>query len=880
MGLNKKFTIRIKKAKKPSRRQFVEIPQVIKEKKPLKRRILKAAFLFILFSAACCLGTVMGTFMALRQNLPSVSELEEYEPNIITYIYADDGDVIGEYAIEKRIEVPLEVIPDVLINAIIATEDARFYDHDGLDWRGVFRSLWEDIKIKLRGEGRKLHGASTITMQLTTDLFFHRRQTIRRKLKEIMLSLQIEKRYTKRQILNMYCNQFWLGPGAFGVEAASQLYFGKTVSELNLEEAAMIAGIFRGPGVYSPYTYPENTLNRRNHVFDRMVEEGYLTQAEADEAKTKPLNVLPRHRETSEFAAYFNEEVRRHLMENYGDAAVYKKGLKVYTTLNPAYQRYAEEELLSWIRVLDKRQGWRGVKRNLLDEGLESLEEIDPDMLENWPPFTWMKPSLEEKQIVEALVLSVEEKEATVKIRDYTASLKMDDATKEWTKTENLQDLIKEGDVILVSIQSIEEKIIDERNTDQESIDQENIGQEETNQENIEIQVSLDQEPLLEGAFLAVEPQTGQIKAMIGGYSYRRSEWNNATQALRQAGSSIKPLLYTAALDSRLFTPASVIIDEPTDFYDKWSDQPYSPNNYDNRYKGAVTVRRGLEQSRNVVTVKLLESISPQKGVEYIRKFGITSPNVYPYLSLGLGAPDVRLIEMVSAYSTFPNKGIRVTPYFINRIEDKDGNILEEAKVESEEVISPQVAYMMTYLLQGVVENTGGTSWRAKRLNWPLGGKTGTTDNYSDAWFIGFSPSLCAGVWVGHKTKMTIGDRQSGAVAALPPWVEFFEKVIRDKKKKAEEERKAVEDVIAEALGRSFGGNDEQNKEEEPLVIEEFEIPLNLFFVEIDIKTGLRATPDCFFPFTEVFLPGTEPDRWCSLEDHLRVLDYYEKRDK
>ncbi len=872
MGLNKKFTIRIKKAKWPSWVKLAEAPQVVKEKKPLKRRILRGFFLFVLFSAACCFGVVYGTFKALRENLPSVTELEEYEPNIITYIYADDGEVIGEYALEKRIEVPLEVIPDVLIKAIIATEDARFYDHDGLDWRGVFRSLWEDIKIKLRGEGRKLHGASTITMQLTTDLFFHRRQTIRRKLKEIMLALQIERRYTKRQILTMYCNQFNLGGGAHGVEAASQLYFGKTVSELNLEEAAMIAGILRGPTVYNPYTYPENTLSRRNHVFDRMVAEGYLTQAEAEEVKAKPLNVLPRHRETTEFAAYFNEEVRRYLMENYGDAAVYKKGLKVYTTLNPAYQRYAEEELLSWIRVLDKRQGWRGVERNLLEEGLASLEEIDPEVVENWPPFTWMKPSLEEKQIVEALVLSVEEEEATVRIKDHAASLKMDDATKTWTKTGNLRDLIKEGDVIHVSIQSIEEKTADEEN-----IDQENINQEDANQKNIEIQVSLDQEPLLEGAFLAVEPQTGQIKAMIGGYSFRKSEWNNATQALRQAGSSIKPLLYTAALDSRLFTPSSVIIDEPTDFYDKWSDQPYSPNNYDNKYKGAVTVRRGLEQSRNIVTVKLLESISPQKGVEYIRKFGITSQNVYPYLSLGLGSPDVRLIEMVSAYSTFPNKGVRVTPYFLSRIEDKDGNILEEASIESEEVISPQIAYIMTSMLRGVVENAGGTSWRAKRLNWPLGGKTGTTDNFSDAWFIGFSPSLCAGVWIGHKTKMSIGDRQSGAVAALPPWVEFFEKVIRDKKNKAEEERKAVQDVIAEALGKSFGDDREQNTEEEPFVIEEFEIPPGLSFVEIDIKTGLRATPECLFPFTEVFLPNTEPDRWCSLEDHLRVLDYYEK---
>lgn len=871
MGL----TIRIRRKKRPARQPIIEIPQIEKAKKPLGRRIMKAVFLLILFSTACGLGITFGTFFAVSQNLPSISELEEYEPNIITYIYADNGEVIGEYAIEKRIEVPLEEIPDVLIDAILATEDPRFYSHGGLDWRGVFRSLREDIKIKLKREGRKLQGASTITMQLATDLFLHRRQTIRRKLKEILLSFQIEERYTKRQILNMYCNQFWLGGGAYGVESASQLYFGKSVSELNLEEAAFIAGILRGPSVYNPYKYPDNALNRRNHVFNRMVAEGYLTQTEAEEAKARPLEVLPPRRETIEFAAYFREEVRRYLKNNYGDAAIYRKGLKVYTTLNPAYQRYAEEELLSWLRVLDKRQGWRDDKRNLLDEGLESLEEFDASSLQDWPPYSWSKASFEEKEIVEAVVLSVEDEEASIKVKDYTGILKMNEATKAWTKAESLGELVKEGDVIHVKIRSIEEENIGlEGSPEEESTGLEDF----LGEESIRLEVTLEQEPLLEGAFLAIEPQTGQIKAMVGGYSFRRSEWNNATQAMRQAGSAIKPLLYTAALDTRLFTPASVIIDEPTDFYDKWSEQPYSPPNYDNKYKGVVTVRRGLEQSRNVATVKLLESISPQKGVEYIRKFGITSPSVYPYLSLALGAPEMRLIEMVSAYSTFPNKGIRVRPYFITRIEDKDGNILEEARIESEEVISPQVAYMMTYLLQGVVENQGGTGWRARRLNWPLAGKTGTTDNYSDAWFIGFSPSLCAGVWVGHKTQVTIGDRQSGAVAAQPPWIEFFEKVIRDKKRKAEEERKAVKDVISEALGRNIGETREGDAEGELLMIEEFEIPPNLIFVEIDIKTGLLATPDCLFPFKEVFFPGAEPDRWCSLEDHLRVLDYYEKK--
>jgi penicillin-binding protein 1A len=301
-----------------------------------------------------------------------------------------------------------------------------------------------------------------------------------------------------------------------------------------------------------------------------------------------------------------------------------------------------------------------------------------------------------------------------------------------------------------------------------------------------------------------------------------------------------------------LFTPATIIVDEPTDFIDKWTGEPYSPGNYDQRYKGAVTVRKGLEESRNILTVKLLQSISAQKGVEFCRKFGIASP-VYPYLSLALGAPSVRVIELVSAYTVFPNQGVRVKPYFLKRIEDKEGNILEENTVETEEVVSPQVAYVMTSLLQGVVNR--GTAWSVRSYaslqDWPLGGKTGTTDKYTDAWFVGFSPSLCAGVWVGNKTAVSIGERKSGAVAALPAWRLFFSRVVRDKKRLMEENGK------------------------KDLAVEEFEIPQNLSFVEIDRKTGLIATPICLFALREVFLPGTEPDRFCSHEDHMRILNYY-----
>jgi len=622
----------------------------------------------------------------------------------------------------------------------------------------------------------------------------------------------------------MYCNQFNLGHGAYGVEAASQLYFGKNVSEVTLEEAAMIVGILRGPSLYSPYRNREITYNRRNHVIRRLVDEGYLTEEEGEEAKARPFNVMPLRRGDAGFAAYFKEEVRKYLEENYGADALYRKGLKVYTTLNPTYQRFAEEALLNWLPVLDKRQGWRDDKRNLLEEGAESLEDLENISIEGWPPDTWIKPSLSIGDVVDAVVLSVTSEEASVKVKDYIG--KMNNADIEWTETKNLEDLIQEGDLILVKIKEMDE-------------------------ENNELLVSLDQEPLIEGAFLAIEPHTGQIKAMVGGKSFKKSKWNNATQALRQSGSSIKPILYTAALESG-FTPAHIIIDEPTEFIDKWRGEPWSPGNYDRRYKGAVTVRKGLEESRNIVTAKLLEFISPQKGVDYCRKFGITSP-IYPYLSLALGTFEVRLIELVSAFTAFPNKGIRIKPYFLTRIDDKDGNLLEESKIETEEVISPQTAYMMTYLMEGVIQR--GTGRSASSLQWPLGGKTGTTDEYTDAWFVGFSPTLCAGVWVGHsRGQIPIGERQSGAVAALPAWYGFFNRVIKEKAR------------IAEENGEEF------------VIDDAFEVPPNLSFAEIDSKTGLLASPVCLFTLREVFLPGTEPDRFCTHEDHMMILDYYSVR--
>jgi penicillin-binding protein 1A len=776
---------------------------------------LRTIVLGLVFLAAVLCGGIVGTYFAVKKTLPDISILETYEPAVLTAIYADDGKVIKAIGPEKRIVVSYDQIPENLRNAILATEDPRFFKHRGIDVRGILRAMRENVlKIFSR---RRFEGGSTITQQIARKLFLHPLPTVQRKLAEWFLAVRIERKYSKEKIFEMYCNQFEFGYGAFGVEAAAQLFFGKSVVDLTLEEAAVIAGILRGPSRYSPYRYPERVLERRNHVFNRMALEGMLTREKAEAAKKTRLDILPQDRGDSDIGAYFFEEIRRYIVNTYGEEALYRGGLKVYTTMNAAYQKHAEDALVRGLRDLDKRHGWRKDRPNLLAN--KEFQEKGQKLEDYWLK-SWFSPRIEPGDILEGIVLAVGKKEGQVRVKNYRGTFTAEGLG--WTGTRLLDRLVKPGDVVPVLVKS--------KNEDKKAL-----------------LVSLEQEPLAEGSFLAIEAKTGQIKAMVGGYSFRRSQLNRATQTARQAGSAIKPILYTAALENG-FTAASRISDKPTDFEDKWSHEKWTPKNYDRIYKGTVTLRKGIEESRNIVTARILDHISPQVGVDYCRKFGI-STTIYPYLSLALGVFDVSLIEMVSAYTAFPNKGVRIKPYFITRIESREGNILEENKIESEDVVSPQTAYLLTYLMQGVVER--GTAMSASFLlnDKPLAGKTGTTDKYTDAWFIGFSPSLCAGVWIGYDDNRTLGSNEAGAAAALPVWTGFFKSLIDDEKKLAADKRREV-------------------------LLEEFEVPPNIIFRPIDRKTGLLAAPFCKWRFMEAFLEGTEPARFCSYEDHLLILDY------
>ncbi len=748
----------------------------------------------IVAATGAIFGIIIGILLSYSRNLPRIEELERTRLAESTQVFADDGSIIGGFAIEKRIVVPSEKIPDLVKKAFVVAEDRGFYHHLGFSPKRIIKAIIVDLT-----KGKAVQGASTITQQLARMLFLTREKTLKRKIKELLLAIQIERKYSKDQILTFYLNNIYLGHGIYGVEAASRFYFGKHVWELEPHEAAMLAALPSSPAKLSPYVAPEKLLKRRNRILKEMAEEHYITSETYIEEAKKPLGVVDiKKRESRIIGAYFLEEVRKYIAKKYGPEKVYRGGLRVYTTMNVKMEEWAEEALSNGLKALDKRQGWRRPKRNLLKEG------IDPQgfKAEEW------EEGIEAGRSYPAVVLEVERNRAKVKLGKFTPYLYLKDAL--WTRTSSLRRLFKKGDLILVKVE----------------------GKKGDN-----LKISLDQEPLVEGAFIAIDHRTGEIKAMVGGYSFKRSEFNRAVQAHRQTGSTIKPIIYAAALENG-WTPASIIIDEPVSFVDPWTGEVWEPQNYDHVYKGWVTLRRGLEESRNVVTAKLVAALTPQKVIDYARKFGITSP-LKPYLSISLGAFESTLLEMTSAFTVFPNGGVRIEPYFIKKIEDRYGNLLEAHRRKVHVVLSPEVAYQMTYILEGVVQR--GTGWRARALKRPVGGKTGTTDEYTDAWFIGFSPSITAGVWVGFDVKKSLGKDETGSRAASPIWVEFMKKYFEGKP------------------------------------VEDFKVPPNIIFVKIDSYTGKLAMPFCLHTLNEAFIPGTEPKEFCTEEDHLHVLDYYHR---
>src|SRR5271157_6115657 len=690
-------------------------------------KLIDRVALAFLLLCSIALGAATGLLFVYESDLPEIHALETYRPNVVTEIYADDGQLVGSFALQRRILMTWEQIPKVLYNAVIAIEDQHFEDHWGVDFPRVAGAAYRNL-IKRR----KAEGASTITMQLAGNLFLDRSdRSFRRKAQEILLGLQIERRYTKPQIFTMYANQVYLAHGNYGFAAASQFYFGKPVSDLKLQEAALLSGMIRGP-MYSPLVDPARALARRNLVLHQMREEGKITAAEEEATKKTPLGLhlqYPRN----DLAPYFFEEIRKYLESTYGTEAVHERGLRVYTTLNIQMQKAANQAIRDGLHIYDRRHGWRDKLPNVLKDNLGKLDTYEDD---DW------RHAIEKGTYVTGLVLAADDKSATIKIGAYRALLSPSDIV--WTGHKRPNEILAVGDLIQVSIQDLRETTA---------------------------RIQLEQQPAPQAAMIAIDNATGEIKAMVGGYSFEDSKFNRATQSVRQVGSSFKPYVYTTAIEKG-FSPFDTILDAP--FSTMSGGQVYAPHNYDEKFEGVITLRRALAGSRNVPAVKLAEKIGISNIVDMAKRFGISTP-LPPYLPLALGAADMRLIEHVSAFTVFPNEGIRIDPHMIRRVTSYDGALLEEAHPEVHDVVSPEVAHTMTAMLEEVVQF--GTAIKAKTIGRPAGGKTGTTQDFTDAWFIGFTPQITAGVWVGFDDKqISLGKRESGAQAALPVWIEFMER--------------------------------------------------------------------------------------------------------
>ncbi|MCX8031367.1 MAG: PBP1A family penicillin-binding protein [Thermodesulfovibrionales bacterium] len=693
---------------------------------------------FLIIISILLLGSIIGAYLAFAQNIPAIADLKKSRKTEGTKIYADDNSLIGEIKIDKGIYVTFNNFPQHLINAVIAIEDSRFWTHKGLDYIGIARALITDIihaSVK--------QGGSTITQQLAKIMFLSPEKTITRKIKEAHLAIKIEKELSKKEILELYLNKVYFGHGAYGIEMASKLYFGKSVSQLTLPESALLAGLIKAPNTFSPYNNLVKAKERQEVVLARMEEEGYITASQREYYKKQPI-VLSTFRLDNESNNYFIEYLRQYLEQKYGEEMVYRKGLKVYTTLDKQTQIFAQRALREGLREIDKRKGWRGPIGNK-EIKQEDYKEITPSI----------SPKIGE--ISTGTVLSVNAQEAIIKTRGITGKLALKDAL--WAsnildpktgknRTLNnfkLTDILKKGDIIYVRVKAVSKN---------------------------SFSFSLEQEPEVEGALIALDPETGYLKALVGGFSFSKSDFNRAILAKRQPGSAFKPFVYAVALQNG-FTPESIIIDEPVTY--RWGNEQWSPENYDRKYNGPTTLREALAHSRNVVTVKLVDLI----GIDTVRNFAIKSgiESTMPRdLSIALGSMSVTPLELTAAYCVFANGGKRLKPIAIRYITDSQGTVLEENIPQSEDVLSPEIAAQVTSMLTDVI--LYGTGARAN-IGRTAAGKTGTTNDYKDAWFIGYTPHLIAGVWVGYDDmKKSLGQSEVGGRAAAPIWANFMKNAL------------------------------------------------------------------------------------------------------
>jgi penicillin-binding protein 1A len=683
--------------------------------------------------------SLLAFFIQLDRSLPSIQSLKNYHPPLVTRVFASDGSLLGEFYTERRYVVPLSDLPPHLVKAFVASEDVRFYEHRGVDLPGVVRALLKNIQA-----GEIVQGGSTITQQVVKSLLLTPERTWIRKLKEAILAYRIDQTLSKDEILFLYLNQIYFGSGAYGVEAAARTYFDKSARDLTLAEATLLAGLPKAPSRYSPIHNPEAARERQRYVLQRMLESGLATSGDVQKAQAESLKFAkPKHWALKDLD-YFTEEVRRQLESRYGKDGLYKEGMTVYTTLDPKAQSIGEKALDQGLRELDKRhRRYRGLHANVPRDDWDRTAKVLAER----------NGSLTPNKIAGALVMQYDARTMTCLLHLGSAYGKLPPSGWEWTKLPSSRagKMFRVGDIIRVRLEKKEEE-----------------GSWST---------VLEQDPGMEGALMAMVPDTGQVLCMVGGRDFEKSQFNRCTQAIRQPGSSFKPIIYAAALD-RGYTEASILVDSPFVRDDHSLRGPWKPSNYDHQFWGPITLRKALVNSRNVVTVKLLDEIGTSYVISFARRLGISS-QLTPTLALALGASGVTLSELLTAYTPFANLGERADPYLIEKVYDRAGRLMEEHRPRRERVISPQTAYIMTHILQGV--GVVGTGKKAMEGGRPAAGKTGTTNELKDAWFVGYTPDLIAGVWIGYDDhNLSLGKGETGGRAACPIWLYFMQEVLKD----------------------------------------------------------------------------------------------------
>ena len=697
---------------------------------PSRRRARLVTF-YVLLSLSAVLGALCGLMLVYSIDLPEIDDLTRYHPNTTTELVDVHGRPFGSFALERRVVVPYSEFPPVLKQAILSIEDKSFESNWGVNLVRALGAAYRD----LHSQG-KAQGASTLTMQLSRNLFLSNEKTFGRKFQEVILSMQIERRFTKNQIFELYANQIYLGRGTYGFEAGAEYYFNKHVRDLTLPEAALLAALPKGPEYYSPVRHPDRALKRRNLVLSELKQDGKITAEQEEKSRAAPLGLHIQSPPNS-IAPYFVEEVRRQLEKEYGVEEVHGAGLRVYTTLDLDLQAVANKAVLDGLATYERREGWKGDLPNIILSG-EDLETYKhPD---------WAGP-ITRGIYVHGVITAVEPKRVTVKLGTEIAVLTPEDW--KWTTFPTADSFLRNGDLVYVKI-----------------LQQGGGGT---------WKASLEQDSGAQGSLMAVDNATGEVVAMVGGRDFALSQFNRATQAKRQVGSSFKPYVYTTAIEAGA-KPTDIVVDSPTTF--PTPSGPYTPHNYEANYLGPISLTYAFAESRNIPALKLASHVGIRRVIDTAHRFGVTS-DIPAFLPVALGSADISLYDQVGAYSVFPNDGIRIEPHYIRKVTQADGLPLDEKPVDVREVISVETARTMMQLFQAVVRM--GTAARASQLNHPLGGKTGTTNNYTDAWFIGFSPSVTCGTWIGYDSRQSLGDKETGARAALPVWMEFMQAAIANK---------------------------------------------------------------------------------------------------